>query len=199
MKKLCLLSLLSATICLGLFGFMAFLVGNDKTAIFVPKPIPLVEVNQTPPDTKVNEIVRSMPKLPEPMENPPSTQPPDVETNDEGIGFEKITMELKNIGTKINALAGSTDADARPVVRINPKYPPTAARDGKEGWVKLLFNINEIGGVFNIRVIDAQPKRIFNKAAKQALKKWKYRAKLADGKPIIQENLSVQLDFKMES
>ena len=93
----------------------------------------------------------------------------------------------------------ATDADARPVVRINPKYPPTAAKNGKECWVKLIFNINEIGGVFNIRVLDSQPKRIFDKAAKQALKKWKYHAKLANGKAIIQKNLSVQLNFKMES
>ena len=78
-----------------------------------------------------------------------------------------------------------------------PKYPTQAARDGKEGWVQLSFTIDELGGVTDVEVIDAEPKRIFDREAKRALRKWKYRPKIIDGKPQKQPGLQVQLDFKL--
>jgi protein TonB len=89
------------------------------------------------------------------------------------------------------------DGDATPIVRIEPKYPIEAARDGKEGWVQLRFTINELGGVDDVEVIDAEPKRIFDREAIRALRKWKYRPKVEDGKPVRQPGIQVQLDFKL--
>ena len=48
-----------------------------------------------------------------------------------------------------------------------------------------------------VEVIDADPKRIFDKEAKRALRKWKYKPKVVDGTPLRQTGLTVQLDFKM--
>ena len=85
-----------------------------------------------------------------------------------------------------------------PIVRIEPKSPAQAARDGKEGWVKLSFTINEVGGVEDVDVIDADPKRVFDREAKRALRKWKYKPKVEDGKPMKQPGMKVQLDFKLD-
>jgi len=57
---------------------------------------------------------------------------------------------------------------------------------------------NEIGGVEDVKVIEAQPKRIFDKEARRALRKWKYKPKVVDGKAMKQPGLTVQLDFKMD-
>ena len=48
------------------------------------------------------------------------------------------------------------------------------------------------------KVFANKPKRIFDKEAKRALRKWKYKPKVVDGKPMRQPGLSVQLDFKMD-
>jgi protein TonB len=89
------------------------------------------------------------------------------------------------------------DGDATPIVRIEPKFPTKAARDGIEGWVQLRFDIDELGGVDNVEVIDAQPKRVFDREARKALQKWKYKPKVVDGKAERQTGLTVQLDFKL--
>jgi protein TonB len=89
------------------------------------------------------------------------------------------------------------DGEATPIVRIEPKYPVQAARDGKEGWVILSFTIDELGGVTDVDVIDADPKRVFDREAKRALRKWKYKPKVVDGKPVKQTGQQVQLDFKL--
>ncbi|MFB1000584.1 MAG: energy transducer TonB, partial [Colwellia sp.] len=86
----------------------------------------------------------------------------------------------------------------RPRGRVNPTYPMEAMRKGTEGWVKLAFDINKVGKVVNISVIDSQPKRIFDKAARHALRKWKYQAKSVDGEAVYQKARTVQLDFSME-
>lgn len=86
----------------------------------------------------------------------------------------------------------------KPIVRIEPKYPSSAARDNIEGWVELRFTINEVGGVEDVNVINANPKRVFDRAAKKALKKWKYKPNIDGGRPQKQLNQKVRLYFKSE-
>jgi len=88
------------------------------------------------------------------------------------------------------ALAGATDAigsgDGNPVplLRIEPDYPRKAARNGKEGWVKVAFTITERGTVVDPEVLESRPRRLFNRSAMAAIRKWKFRPKVIDGAPV---------------
>ncbi|HID44474.1 MAG TPA: energy transducer TonB [Chromatiaceae bacterium] len=84
-----------------------------------------------------------------------------------------------------------------PLVRIEPRYPSRAAMEGIEGWVKVGFTINPDGTVSNVRVIDANPRRIFNRAATRAIKKWRFRPKKINGKAVTQQGIQT-LNFKLE-
>jgi protein TonB len=90
------------------------------------------------------------------------------------------------------------DGEATPIVRINPRYPPAAARDGVEGWVRLRFTIDPSGGVTDVEVIDSNPRRIFDQEARRALLRWKYKPKVVDGKAVSQPGQTVQLDFNLD-
>ncbi|MCL5050270.1 MAG: TonB family protein [Firmicutes bacterium] len=78
------------------------------------------------------------------------------------------------------ASADSQNAEARnidtatPIVRIEPRYPQAAARDGVEGYVDFAFEINRNGEVANLEVISAQPEGVFEEAASQALQRWRF-------------------------
>ena len=198
MKKLMATISLACATTFGLFAFMAYLVNNDQVAPIEILPDTIVEIAQLPEEKSVDTRVRfenKPPPTPKPM---PTTFEAPVETIVEGgYHYNNSPIKLAGGGPSLTFGNGTRDSDARPVVRINPKYPMDAARDGVEGWVKLRFDINAVGGVTNIEVIDAEPKRIFNKAARQALKKWKYRAKSEDGKTMMQQGLTVQLDFNI--
>ncbi len=91
------------------------------------------------------------------------------------------------------------DQSLMPLIRIEPQYPQKAARSGKEGWVKLLIDINTVGGVENVSIVSSKPPRIFNQAAKRALLKWKYKPKIVDGKAVASKGIGVHLDFKLSN
>ncbi|SEK38244.1 outer membrane transport energization protein TonB [Colwellia chukchiensis] len=194
--------LLGAAVTFALFSFMAFLVSSGDRNKEEPLENIIVEVNTTPPKSAAERRQRVPPPPPPPPKTPPKPQAPEPETSNTsgGLTFNMPGVQLAGANAGISAPGAGfgRDGDATPIVRIEPKYPIQAARDGKEGWVRLSFTINEIGGVEDVDVIEAQPKRIFDKEAKRALRKWKYKPKVVDGKAMRQEGLTVQLDFKMD-
>ncbi len=92
---------------------------------------------------------------------------------------------------------GKEVQSAIPIVRIEPRYPRAALQTGTEGWVNLTFDISETGAVTNVSVLEAQPKKVFNREAKRAVSKWKYRPKVINGKSVEQKGLQVRLDFNL--
>jgi protein TonB len=193
--------LLGAVVTFGLFAFMAFLVSSGDRNKEEQLDNIIVEVNTTPPKSAAEQRRRVPPPPPPPPKAPPKQQTPEPESsnNTGGLNFNMPGVKMSGASTGLSAPGAGMgrDGDATPIVRIEPKYPIQAARDGKEGYVILSFSINKIGGVEDVKVIEAQPKRVFDKEAKRALRKWKYKPKVVEGKPLVQTGLTVQLDFKM--
>ncbi|SEA59631.1 energy transducer TonB [Alkalimonas amylolytica] len=94
---------------------------------------------------------------------------------------------------------GMRDGSANPLVRVEPRYPVDAARQGISGWVQLRFSVDEVGNVQDVEVVAAEPANLFNREAMRALRRWKYQPKVVDGRAIKQTNLQVQLDFTLEA
>lgn len=68
----------------------------------------------------------------------------------------------------------NSNAQATPIIRVNPSYPREAAEQGIEGQVSLRFTITDDGKVTDIEVVDAEPAGTFDTAAVAALQKWRY-------------------------
>jgi protein TonB len=204
MIRLLLAIVIGASVSFGLFYFMALLIsgGEDRNAE-VGETI-RVELLTTPPKSSTQTKRRVPPPPPPPPKVPPKEPEPEPENQDVDANAFKFNVPSVDVGGDAVTLSGpgsgiGRDGDAAPIVRIEPKYPMQAQRNGTEGWVRLSFSINEMGGVEDIEVMDAQPKRVFDRAAKRALKRWKYKPKSVDGKTIKQTGLTIQLDFTMEA
>ena len=194
--------LIGGIIAFVLFVIMAALVANSSSPVSDVPDAPIIDVVMNNPDESTQTRQRVPPPPPPPPQQPPKIQPvePDVEdTNADGVSFNMPSVDTGGASIDIGGVGNmQRDGEATPIVRIEPKYPVQAARDGKEGYVVLSFTINEVGGVDDVEVIDADPKRIFDREAKRALRKWKYKPKIVDGKPEKQFNMKVQLDFKLD-
>ena len=80
---------------------------------------------------------------------------------------------------------------------IAPMYPQVALVSKTEGWVKVQISVNEFGTVSAVAVIDAEPARTFNAAAKKAVKKWKFHPKTIDGKAVPFQAIQT-IEFKLD-
>ena len=194
--------LLGGAVTYALFVFMAFLIGCGPTRNAGSTESPIIEITMSKEDASAQKKPRVKPKPPAPPEQPPKpdSTPPDSSSDiDTNMSFNMGGVEAggANTGFKLGNMM-TRDGDATPIVRIEPQYPIAAARDGKEGWVQLSFTINALGGVEDVKIIKAEPKRLFNKEAKRALKKWKYKPKIVDGKALRQTGMKVQLDFTLD-
>jgi TonB family protein len=91
----------------------------------------------------------------------------------------------------------STSTEPTPKVRVEPKYPISAARDNREGWATFSFIIEKDGSVSNVITKETSGSKDITLAAKKAVMKWQYQPAIENGEPIQQCVNSVQLDFRM--
>ncbi|WP_287147638.1 energy transducer TonB [Aeromonas sp.] len=83
-----------------------------------------------------------------------------------------------------------------PLQRIEPVYPYRAQQSGIEGFVTLRFSVNAEGGVQDVEVVEAKPKRQFERAAMGAIKQWRYQPRPGATDKLVQV---ITLKFKLES
>ncbi|EKT56230.1 TonB family protein [Providencia sneebia] len=62
-----------------------------------------------------------------------------------------------------------------------PSYPDRARRLGKDGYVKVRYDIDDDGRVTNIEFIETSPKGLFERDVKRAMNRWKYEKLPAKG------------------
>ncbi|MGS2721280.1 TonB family protein [Paraglaciecola aestuariivivens] len=89
--------------------------------------------------------------------------------------------------------------DARPVIRIEPKYPVEAAKNKQEGSVILQFDIAKDGSTDNIEVIESFPAQVFDKVSIAALEQWTYKPRIQGGQAQRQTGVKVQLDYRLDA
>lgn len=200
MLRLVVSIILGIVVMFGLLLVMAKLVENRGTPPDEIPPPPVIDIVMQAPDESLEQRVRTPPPPPPPPQEPPKVEIVEPDTSEpdvSGFSLAVPSVDTGGVGVNIGAIGAMQDGEATPIFRVNPKYPPEAARDGREGWVELSFTINEVGGVEDVEVLQAEPKRIFDREARRALRKWKYKPKIVDGVPVKQFGQKVRLDFTL--
>lgn len=192
-------SAIAAAITFALFWVMQALIGAEGE-LKEGGASPSVEFVRLKRDTTPEPKERELPR-----KKPPEQPPPPPEMNvakalkPEGAVGEIVPMvdsdlelaESTNLGT------GGSDRDAVPIVRVEPQYPMRAAQRGIEGWVEIAFSIDKAGRVTGARVVRSKPRRVFDKAALTAVRKWKYNPKIENGTAVERHGMQVVLAFRL--
>jgi len=67
---------------------------------------------------------------------------------------------------------------------VAPDYPSQAFINGTEGWVDVDFTISKEGVPENLRVRDSSPRRVFDRAALDSVRQWRFVPLLDNGAPV---------------
>lgn len=73
------------------------------------------------------------------------------------------------------AAAAPAPAQLRALSTPAPRFPPEALRAGQSGEVQVEFTVEPDGSVSNARVVRAQPARVFDREAVNAVKRWRFQ------------------------
>ena len=204
--RLILAAVVAVAVTFGLFLFMHKLISsgagdpNELEAIagihFGPIEIP----------DDIATKSRRIPKKPPPPKNPPPPPKMVISKMDQTVqNMPRIDMpniDIPMVGGSGMFVGGfqqvdqTAEGDIIPVVVIRPMYPREAAMQGIEGWVKVEFTITPIGIVTDARVLEAEPKRVFNREAIRAILKWKFKPRVRDGVAVERRATQI-IDFSL--
>ncbi|MGC6535190.1 MAG: energy transducer TonB [Parvibaculales bacterium] len=144
-------------------------------------------------NTKNRALKRPSQQQPDEPPPPPKLQQaarPNMDKAAMSASFDDFGLAGMNLDAPV-------DGDALAIVRVLPRYPSRALSRGIEGWVLLEFAIDPIGQAIDPVVIDADPQGVFNRAAINAVKKWKYRPMVENGKPTIRPGVRQLISFQI--
>lgn len=138
----------------------------ENLGFYQLQPLVIVENKESSADTHApsqQEIARE--KNLKTIESPPSL-PSSLPTD--------TTATFEVVATIDDAWSGASVDVMQPLVKVIPEYPQKALRRGREGVVEIAFSILPTGETTGVHVLRAQPVGVFEKAAINAVKQYRY-------------------------
>ena len=183
------------------FFLMQLLIESGKSALtdeYEGRVVDFVRVDQ---DEQVEEKRRKPEKPPEPEKPPPQPETPQQQMNADVN--QSMDIGAVGINPEINVDAGdmgggSGDGEYLPIVKVSPVYPQRALQRGIEGWVLVEFTVTTSGSTQGIKVVDAEPQNIFDRAAIEAAQKFKYKPRVIDGQAVEVSGVQNLIRFELE-
>ena len=111
---------------------------------------------------------------------------------------KSLQTQLAAAQQQRNAAAQVVQAKTLKRVReVPPVYPRDAERQNISGWVDVEFTIAPDGSTQELVVRNAQPQRMFDQAAIDAVKRWRFEPVLRDGTAVSQR-AAVRIRFELK-
>jgi protein TonB len=115
--------------------------------------------------------------------------------NDDLLGADKLLSGAE--GSKKLVMTGdSVDTLPRPRTRKAPEYPAKARERGIEGLVVLRIKVSERGQVEQVRVIESEPKGVFDMVAIAAVNDWTFDPARYQGQAVA-VSVSQRIPFRL--
>ena len=189
--------LLAAGVTIGLFLVMKVLVTGQEYKIeeeLASIGIDFVRVERDE-ESQTKDRALKRPSKVEPEEPPPPPKLP--QPNRPNVDKASMSADMGAFDLASLNLNAPVDGDTLAIVRVLPRYPSRALSRGIEGWVLLEFAVDELGLAVNPVVIESEPPGIFDRAATSAVKRWKYRPMIEDGRPRMRPGVRQLISFEI--
>jgi len=177
---------------LGLFGLMYSVIKGSHAGLEKKEALPTIDFVRLKRDSEVESISRRKPPPPPPAPPPPSKMKvvADAVSAPGMSGLEIPNLNLKAdvggeamIGTK-GVGAGMFDGEMIPLNCPPPTMPSDARRAGLTGYVVVLIDITADGSFKTAKILESQPKGLFDAAVITSIQRCKFKPTVKDGVPV---------------
>lgn len=206
--------ILGVIVTVALFYLMQALIAHGRSAMTKNESIHLVNF------VRVAQPMHVQTKDLRPKQPPPPDQPPPpIQQNFHQVNVAKVSdygMRAPDLKVNTSIQGGGfsiSDGDYLPLVKVQPMYPERALERGMSGWVIVSFTVTSQGSVQNPVVVQNcgwiqgphekgedchdSPNSIFDSAAVRAARKFKYKPRVIDGKPVPTADVENKITFNL--
>lgn len=186
-------------VTLTLLFVMHLLIAYGEAALTKPRERHQLEFVRVKRNENVQTEDVQPEKPPPPPQVPPDTPPQQNDQIDPNavavnVSAPQLSSDLDIGGPGSMNVA---EGDYLPIVRVAPVYPARALSRGIEGYVDMSFTVTTAGTVKDPVVLHSTSS-LFERAATQAVLKFKYKPRVVDGQPVEVPNVKTRITFKIE-
>jgi len=182
--RLVIASALAVAITFGLLSLMSALITQDIKPPEDDEGTKIADIHM-PERAIETQYDAEKPEKPEEPEEQPDMPEPEFETPD--LTPDTLSMSAPRVNPNLNikGIGGfGGDGEYLPIVKVQPTYPRRALSRGIEGYVIVEFTVTTNGSVRDAVVIEANPQKVFDRAATKAALKFKYKPRVIDGEAV---------------
>ncbi|MEM7468909.1 MAG: TonB family protein [Pseudomonadota bacterium] len=187
------ITFVAAAVTFCLFFIMQLLIATSDEIVFEESEPFILDIWR---DRTEPKVIPELPELEKPVK--PDDIPEMPKINFGPVRPGSVIHDIPEIkpegGSPINL--NLVDGNHLALTTIAPVYPERAKRRGIEGYVILQFTIAKNGSVIDPIVVESAPSGVFDKAAVNAVLKFKYKPKVENGMAL--EVYGVQNKFTFE-
>ena len=189
---------LAALITVSLLWVMHYLIATGVTAFSEEQTFRFVDFVRVQRDERTETKDTKIERPPEPQP-PPPMQPERQLDNLEASGVTAIAVSAPRVEHDVSLGRDGffSDGEYMPIVQVAPQYPRRAAERGLEGYVLLEFTVTRQGTVRDPVVIDSSSS-MFDRAAIDAVMRFRYRPRVIDGEPVEVPGVRFRITFQLE-
>jgi len=175
---------------------MVILVVSFNKSVQDKEPVVKKEVRQIKAEKKQKKAAKPKPKpKPKPRAAQPKAPLPNMNSLLGGVAMNIPEFETNNIAgdaSKLlediaeDAIMNENTVDVKPKVLARPplEYPAEAAKNGIKGYVIINILIAKDGSVELAKILESEPSDIFDNAALNAVRSWRFSPAKYKQKPV---------------
>jgi periplasmic protein TonB len=189
---------LAALVTISLLWIMHYLIATGVVAFSEEKTFRFVDFVRVQREERTEVRDDRVERPPEPKA-PPPMQPERQMDDMDAVGGSAINVSAPNVAHDVSLGREGffSDGEYMPIVQVAPQYPRRAAERGLEGYVLLEFVVTRQGTVRDPVVIESSSS-IFDRAAMDAVTRFRYRPRVIDGEPVEVPGVRFRITFNLE-
>jgi len=184
-----------------LFWGMQKLIAGGNEAMTEPVKGNVLDFIRLKKDEAVVKKERKVQKPAKPKEPPPAMTTPPMQQSNPNASATKNSFAADiqaDTGLTGGLSLDSNDGDYLPIVKVAAIYPRRAQSRGIQGFVVVEFTVTKTGAVTSPSVIHAEPEGIFDRAALDAVVKFKYKPRVVDGVAMAVAGVQNKITFEID-